>query len=131
MKQIFHDVELVEYMVPCWYYVSKRLNLNMEFSEFLLENKIPYASHVSIPDGAILQWDMRRNINRDYQLKIRNDRILNVVMNTKAIPHYCVYEGDGVVSDLCVPSNGSPYIRYRELPSLRDPDFLITFHLNR
>lgn len=114
------DVELEDFMFPCFAYVKRRTGLAVSYSEFrkLKENPVP-ADTANIPVGAILRWDCNNGDDRWVQsfLTIEGPRVIGTWNNVDA--HYGVYEGDGIVSDLVVgDGNKDPYIRLRKLDKL-------------
>lgn len=113
-----YDVELEEFMFPCFTYCMKRTGLNMDWTEFRQQKEQPVPDTALIPTGAILRWDCDNGENRWVQsfLTIKGQRVISTWHNINV--HYGVYEGDGIVSDLVVGDDKDPYIRLRELDKL-------------
>lgn len=121
LKNIF--LETLAY--PCVFYAKERLGLNIDIKELLnMEGEIFIPKKTELKTGDILVYKNQDQVTTPIWLKVSGKSIIR--KHADVSKHFCVYEGEGIVSDMVYSNECTyPIIRMRDIEDIATPDYVI------
>lgn len=120
------EVYLEEFMYPCVLYAKRRVGILMSLQDIYSLEGLPYENTNQLSVGDIVVWERFEEEDTDMTLSMggRGPITTKVALGR----HFAVYEGDGMVSDICFDAEHYfPRIRLTLLEERKRPKNIIKY----